>query len=405
MRMQLKYAGMLVAWTVATAAMAQTQVTTPKRRVKELDPTEVNILGSYYSQDGEHSPVTGGVGTEELTDVTPTVIVNVPLDTTTNMIVNFGMDFYSSASTDRIDYNISSASSRDTRIHMDVGLSKRNNARRVIKSISIGGSTEYDYQSLSLGLGWSKGSADGNRELSFAGQAFFDTWTLIYPIELRTGQELLDTKKRQSYNFSATLSQVINRRLQGSLTTDIVYQSGLLSTPFHRVYFQEQELPKVELLPDNRLKYPVGLRLNYYISDYLTSRFFYRFYADNWGIVANTVELETPIKIGPFFSFYPFYRYHTQTEADYFAPYKVHDLGEEFYTSDYDLSAFNSHKAGLGVRYSPLMGIAEGHFPFRRKTTLFKSVELRFGNYWRSDGLKAFIISADLGFTISPRER
>jgi hypothetical protein len=403
--MQLRYAGMLVVWVMTTAAMAQTKPVTSNRRVRELEPAEVNILGSYYSQDGEHSPVTGGIGTEELTDVTPAVIVNVPLDTVTNMTVNFGMDFYSSASTDKIDYNVSSASSRDTRIHMDVGLSKRNNARRVIKSISIGGSTEYDYQSLSVGLGWSKGSLDGNRELSLAGQAFFDSWSLIYPIEIRTGEELLDTKKRQSYNFSATLSQVINRRLQGSVTADLVYQTGLLSTPFHRVYFEEQELPNVERLPDNRLKYPVGLRLNYYVSDYLTSRFFYRFYADNWGIVANTLELETPIKIGPFFSFYPFYRYHTQTAADYFAPYKEHDLAEEFYTSDFDLSEFNSHKVGVGVRYSPLLGIAEGHFPFRRKTTLFKSIELRFGNYWRSDGLKAFIISTDLGFTIGAREQ
>ena len=400
--MQLRYIGLMMACTLASSAFAQTTTTTaPARRVRKLEATEVNILGSYYSQDGNHSPVTGGIGTEQLTDVTPTVIVNVPLDTVTNLNVNFGMDFYSSASTDNIDFNVSSASKSDLRTHLNVGISRRNSLTRITKSLMLGGSTEYDYQSLSVGAGWAKESLDGNREFSLNGMIFYDTWSLIYPEELRNnGQQLVSTNKRQSYNLSATLSQVINRKMQASLSADIVYQSGLLSTPFHRVYFREQELPRVEQLPDQRLKYPVGLRVNYYVNDYLTSRFFYRFYSDNWGITANTVELETPIKFGPFFSFYPFYRFHNQSAADYFAPYKEHSLSEEFFTSDYDLSGFSSHKVGLGIRYSPLFGIGKLGLPFSKSKTLFKGIEIRFGNYWRSDGLKAFIISTDLNFTL-----
>jgi hypothetical protein len=400
--MQLRYIGVLVACSVATVTMAQnTTTTTAKgRRTRELSPAEVNILGSYYSQTGEHSPVTGGIGTEELTDLTPTIIVNVPLDTVTNLNVNFGMDFYSSASSDQIDYNVSGASKSDTRTHLNVGISRRNNARRTIKGITIGGSTEYDYQSVSVGANWAIISKDGNRELSLGALAFFDTWSRIYPIELRGQGQLLDEDKRQSYSLSATLSQVINQKMQAALSSDVVYQTGLLSTPFQRVYFADQELPDIERLPDTRYKYPVGLRVNYYTSDYLTMRFFYRFYSDSWGMTANTVELETPIKIGPFFSFYPFYRYHTQTAVDYFAPYKAHLSTEELYTSDYDLAGINSHKAGLGLRYSPLEGITHFGLPFSRNSTQFKSIEVRGGNYWRSDGLKAFIISADLGFTI-----
>ena len=391
---------MLVACTVATAGMAQNSSRTKARRNRELTPAEINILGSYYSQDGNHSPVTGGVGTEQLTDVTPTIIVNVPLDTVTNLNVNFGMDFYSSASTDKIDFNVSSASKSDLRTHLNVGISRRNNARRTIKSVTVGGSTEYDYQSISLGINWSQESTDGNRELSLGALAFFDSWSLIYPVELRGNGELLSTKKRQSYSISATLSQVINRRVQAALSTDVVYQTGLLSTPFHRVYFKDRETPDIERLPDTRFKYPLGLRLNYYTSDYLTLRFFYRFYTDSWGMTANTFELETPVKVGPFFSFYPFYRYHTQTAVEYFAPIKEHLSTQTYYTSDFDLSGLNSHKVGLGVRYSPLEGVAKLRLPFSRRTTQFKSIDLRFGNYWRSDGLKAFIISTDLGFTI-----
>ena len=173
--MQLRYIGMLVACSVATTTMAQNTNTTaanPGRKTRELSPTEVNILGSYYSQAGEHSPVTGGIGTEELTDVTPTIIVNVPLDSTTNLNVNFGMDFYSSASSDEIDYNVSGASKSDTRTHLNVGISRRNSARRTIKGITIGGSTEYDYQSLSVGVNWAIVSRDDNRELSLGALAY-----------------------------------------------------------------------------------------------------------------------------------------------------------------------------------------------------------------------------------------
>jgi hypothetical protein len=390
---------------LATTAIAQDTPAISAPRVQELQPIDIDILSSYYQQDGNHSPVTGGIGTEYLTDVTPAIIVNVPLDSVSSLNVNFGMDFYTSASSDRVDpTTISSASSSDTRTHLNVGFSRRNNYRHVTKSITVGGSTEYDVQSISLGLSWRKGSKNENSELNLAGEYYYDSWTLVYPIELRGGPSpLVKDNVRQSFNFSATLSQVVNKRMQVSVTGDLVYQAGLLSTPFHRVYFQDQALPNVEQLPDNRLKYPFGLRLNYYVNDYLTTRVFYRFYHDSWNLTANTFEVEVPVKIGPFFSVYPFYRYHTQTAADYFAPYKTHHIGEEFYTSDYDLSNFSSNKVGLGLRYSPLFGLGSFGVPFSSRKTNFKSIDLRYANYWRSDGLKSFIISTDLGFTIPSR--
>jgi hypothetical protein len=35
---------------------------------KKLKLEEVNLVTSYYSQDGNHSAVTGGIGTEKLND-------------------------------------------------------------------------------------------------------------------------------------------------------------------------------------------------------------------------------------------------------------------------------------------------------------------------------------------------
>ncbi|MDX5443414.1 MAG: hypothetical protein LPJ89_06465 [Hymenobacteraceae bacterium] len=125
--------------TCAIAFSVTAQTTVPEQQTQKLAPTEVNILSSYYSQDGDNAAVTGGIGNEHLTDFTPTVIVNVPLDTVTDLNVNFGMDYYTSASSDNVDPNsISSASSADTRYHLNVSYTRRNSARRVVKRYDWG---------------------------------------------------------------------------------------------------------------------------------------------------------------------------------------------------------------------------------------------------------------------------
>lgn len=369
--------------------------------------TELNILMSYYEQSGDRGAVEGGRGTEQLTDVTPTIILNVPLDTLSRLSANVGADFYASASTDRIDQTLSSPSSHDVRYHADFGYTREQPAARRIVGLGAGVSKEYDYTSVNVTGSWAQTSRDGNREVSVAGQAFFDQAKIIYPVELRY-QEWLPNNKRQSYNLSVVMSQVISQRLQIGISTELVYQTGLLSTPFHRVYFQgrpELGQARVEKLPSSRFKYPVGLRLSYYASDLVLLRSFYRFYNDNFGIAAHTLELEAPVKVSPYFVLYPFYRYHTQTAARYFAPFAQHALTDEFYTSDYDLSGFDAHKYGLGLRYSPLYGLGRFKTPFHTaggatRVAKFKSLDLRYAHYQRSTGLVANLFSTDLSFTL-----
>ncbi len=48
----------------------QSDQTEYKKRV--LETAEVDYVMSYYTQDGSHASVTGGVGTEKLQDITPT---------------------------------------------------------------------------------------------------------------------------------------------------------------------------------------------------------------------------------------------------------------------------------------------------------------------------------------------
>ncbi|MFK7906204.1 MAG: hypothetical protein AB8B69_13815, partial [Chitinophagales bacterium] len=160
---------------------------------KALEEGEMNILFSYYDQDGEHSPVTGGIGTEALQDYTSTIIVNLPLNEKSRLNVMTGFDFYSSASTDNIDTRVSSASSSDSRVYFNVGYTRLVPDKNKSFGVSLGASHEYDVNSVQVGLNFSKASKDNNRELSLAAQAYFDSWSLIYPSELRRQGALLNT--------------------------------------------------------------------------------------------------------------------------------------------------------------------------------------------------------------------
>ncbi|MEM7162298.1 MAG: DUF3570 domain-containing protein [Bacteroidota bacterium] len=358
---------------------------------------------NYYQQDGIHSPVTGGRGTEELENFAPSITVNIPIDSSRTLNLDGGVDFYSSASSDNIDnpYNdpghISGASARDERTYV--------NAKYTIKNAQweygflLGSSFEWDVFSYSGGISLGLNSEDNNRGVQFTAKYFYDDWKLIYPIEFRNGQnEFLDTDIRHSINSSIVFNANISRKLSASIAADYIVQSGLLSTPFHRVYFQGATDATIEMLPDNRQKYPFGLRVNYHINETFILRTFFRYYADSWGLTGNTAEITVPIKISQTFRIYPFYRYHDQGAADYFAPFQVHTGIEEFYTSDFDLSTFESHKYGLGISYAPLYGL--GRFKYSKdKVALIKSLDLRVTQYDRSDGLTATM--GTLGFQIN----
>ena len=361
---------------------------------------EINFLSSYYQQDGNNGAVTGGIGTEELTDVANIFIVNIPLDSINSVNLYAGADYYTSASTDAINNNKSSASSKDVRSFGTLSYNRLNRKRGETYGIKAGASAEYDYTSISAGLSYTKEWNEGNTSFTLSGQAFMDTWKTYFPKELR-GDVSIPTKNRQSYNGQILFSQVLSQRLQMGLSAEVIYMSGLLSTPFHRVYFNDSSRPDIERLPSKRLKIPFGVRLNYFPLDNLVLRSYYRFYYDDFGLTAHTFEVETPIKLGKTLTISPFYRYHTQTAADYFAPYAAHSKSQEFYTSDYDLSALDSHKVGVGIKYNPLFGIVRTK-PFFKKRRVFsmKYLELRGATYQRSTGLNAFIGSINIGFGI-----
>ncbi|MFT6784008.1 MAG: hypothetical protein ACJA1A_003950 [Saprospiraceae bacterium] len=72
-----------------------------KKRV--LEAAEIDLLMSIYNQDGIHSAVNGGIGSEKLTDYTPTLVVSIPIGDDGVLSVDAGISAYSSASSSNIN--------------------------------------------------------------------------------------------------------------------------------------------------------------------------------------------------------------------------------------------------------------------------------------------------------------
>lgn len=391
------YLGLLSAYGQTNSASIPSNNSSYQSRKLKID--EVNLVSAYYNQNGNNSAVTGGIGTEKLDDIANTFDVQLSKfnkkGKKNTFLFELGVDHYTSASSDNIDPStISSASSNDTRVYPSLNWTRSNEETGNSFGFTGSYSTEYDYQSVGAAFNLTRSSKDKNTQFDFKAQAFLDQWTVILPIELRTpnigkkhGQ--YGTAPRNSFSASFALSQVINQRFQASINIEPSYQHGLLATKYQRDYFTDGSL-RAETLPDKRYKLPIGIRMNYFLDDRFVIRAFYRYYLDNWGIRANTAELEVPVKINSFFSISPFYRYSSQQGTRYFTPYGQHQVGDTYFTSDYDLSTLNSDFYGAGIRLSPPKGV----FGWQR----LNSAELRYGHYTRSTGLASNIVSLNLKF-------
>jgi len=450
-----------------------------KKRV--LESTEVDFMFSYYDQDGVHSSVSGGIGSEKLDDLATNIIVSMPLNDDDVLTVDLGLSAYTSASSSNINpFNSSSgasggggddddkatgtggsgptpwqassgASGNDILFSGVANYTHNSDDRNLIWNADVSLSSEYDYFSVGFGGGVTKLFNEKNTEISIKANVYLDQWQPIYPTELHEyslyganfqnqgyfyGIDILDkngqiTKdylpskfaevtavNRNSYSASFSFSQVVTKNFQFSLFFDVLQQQGLLSSPYHRMYFADKAnyyigLPEyidqytssnnngvyqladdIERLPDNRFKLPIGARFNYYINERFIVRTYYRYYMDDWDLRAHTFNIELPVKLTERFTAFPIYRYYTQTQAKYFAPFETHLSTEQFYTSDYDLSTFSANQYGFGVSYTDLFTSAK-IFKFG-----LKNIDLRFNHYERNDGLSANIGTIGFKFVL-----
>ncbi len=464
-----------------TTAIQQDTNKVYKKRV--LETVEIDLISSYYTQDGKNAAVTGGIGTEKLSDIASTINVAIPLNDDDVFIIDATISAYTSASSSNLNpfsgassgddddededdkkglntntikgpttgtpwVASSGASKSDIWYNGNLSYSHSSDNRNNIISSNVSFANEFDYTSFGFGAGYVREFNKKNTEIGIKANIYLDHWRPEYPTEIHTYIEnngnleadffngvdilnhnglvadkngaliwtpfkntLVDNSNRNTYSFTLSFSQIISKNAQFSIFTDVVTQQGWLANPMQRVYFKDkanyyigtassianytspsntdvfQLADDIERLPETRLKTPVGIRFNYYLSELFVFKTYYRYYFDDWGIKAHTVNVELPVKVSQKFTLYPSYRFYSQNAADYFAPYEEHLSTEKYYTSDYDLSKFDANQYGFGIKYNDIFTTA--HIGKLR----FKTFDLNYSQYVRNTGFKANIIS------------
>jgi hypothetical protein len=420
---------------ILTAFSQHVPADTAGFKSRNLKIDEVNILSSYYTQTADKSAVSGGDpgprGIGNVTDISNGLEIKMvgwdPKGRKNSLTGGIGMDNHTAASQAYVDSS-GKGTRTGTRIYPTLDWTIENQQRGTSFGIGAYYSAEHNYYH-SIGLNTSfSAKTKHNGEFSAKVNGYFDRIVMITPSELipvdsanvsagsttdsvvyittasgrtealsaSTGQVLskgsrvsIPSSSRNSYSASFSFTQIINQRMQGAILVDFAYQTGYLGLPFHRVYFADSSKAVVEKLPSQRVKLPIGLRLNYFLGDKVILRGYYRFYIDNWGVRSHTASLEVPVKITPFFSISPFYRYYIQSASNYFAPFKVHSPADEYYTSNYALSAFSGQYFGASIRLAPPGGIGGKHF---------SAMEIRYGHYAETTNLQSNLIALNLTF-------
>lgn len=364
----------------------------------KLHKHQIKALYGFLKQDGSHSAVTGGEGTEELQVHSARVVYVKKAPQNNQWKIKAGLDNITSASTDKIDFYESSASKHDFRAQINIGLNHSDSLDTNFYGININGSLESDY--LSRGIG-----AHFNRKNKYGGftsvkgsfywdelrwglitSEIFDFTEMVYPMELRD-TSWFDISHRNTFTLGLNHSFITSLRSKLGLMLDITYQTGILSTPFHRTYFSNGSL-RVERLPFERLRLPLAVQYNYFFGSGFIMKNYFRYSWDSFGVKGYTYRLETPFKVNYWVWIKPYLRLYSQTAALYFKPYKAHDVSSDFYTSDYDLSSFWALNYGLGFKFKK-----------RPNWQHLKGLEWVFENYKRADGLNFWQTSFMIDFS------
>ncbi|HEX5023950.1 MAG TPA: hypothetical protein VFV68_01705, partial [Agriterribacter sp.] len=152
---------------------------------KPLRLDEINLVSSYYSQEGNHSAVTGGIGDEHVVDLSNGIEIKfVGWDIGHHkhtLGVDFGIDHHTAASSAYVS-KTGASKTGGTRVYPAISWTVENDKGN---SFGVGTyySTEYNYKSFGLDLHAGR-KLSSNTEIDGKISGFFDQVKMIYPSEL-----------------------------------------------------------------------------------------------------------------------------------------------------------------------------------------------------------------------------
>jgi hypothetical protein len=240
---------------------------------------------------------------------------------------------------------------------------------------------EEPFRSWLLGVGGTRSFADDNTVVAYSVNQVFDWLDRFNIFGTRLGRAF-----RSSTNGNISITQLLSPTTIGHLNYGVTVQLGELSNTWNAVPLSTGELGR-EYLPNLRHRHAFVGRLAQALPWHGAVKGFYRFYVDNWGILAHTFELQLYQHITRYAYLRANYRYHTQTAADFWTTNAKPAEGA-IRTADSDLAAFTAQTFGVlaAVDLPMVPRLRELHIDFG------------YEYYVRTNDLRASIYTCSLGF-------
>lgn len=238
---------------------------------------------------------------------------------------------------------------------------------------------EENFRSWTVGLGWVRHLADDNAVVEASVNQTLDWIDAYLP-----GGFNREREGRSTTNLNLGFTQILSPTTVGHLNYGLTVQTGELGNTWNTLPLVDGTRG-VEQLPRLRHRHALVGRLVQGLPWKGSVKLAYRFYVDSWGALANTIEVFLYQRITRWLYVRGTYRGHFQKGVDFWQ--ELAPLGDGYRTADSDLAQFDAHTAGAKLALE---------LPLRRLRSF--SADVAYERYWRTNDLRAHIVSAALGF-------
>ncbi len=242
---------------------------------------------------------------------------------------------------------------------------------------------DYLHEDTTLSVGFSNSDENDYRADTLNLAISQDIFNGLTTITLGYGSGSDDVSKRGDPVFSgqikrhayrAGITQVLTRNLLMSLNYEAIADEGYLNNPYRQVrYVDINEASgygwQGEVYPQTRASNAVAIRARYHLPYRAAVSGGYRFFTDDWGIDAHTVDIGYVQPWRDRWMLDIRYRFYSQNAADFYADLFPYADAQNYMGRDKELSKFQSYGPHIGLSYTWLD--RAGDRPLRSTVNLF----------------------------------
>jgi Protein of unknown function (DUF3570) len=156
--------------------------------------------------------------------------------------------------------------------------------------------------------------------------------------------------EKNSVSTSFGMTRVINRNALIQSGVQITHQDGYLSDPYKEMWING--MIDFDHRPNRRSAFSWSTRFRQYlVGSNAALHADYRYYNDDWGVKAHTLDLVWNQPIGDNLELAPSVRYHSQRAANFYVPAVTDGLQPNYWSSDYRLATYGALRYRLSATW------------------------------------------------------